>query len=67
MKPFRICSRPVRTAVKALLCASASAEAASKQPPSLALSGFKALSAGKQPNGDKLRKANFLPPFSYKT
>ena len=65
MNPSRTCSRLVRTLLKALLCARARAEAASKQP-SLLASGFKALRAGKQPKGDKLKNPNFLAPFSYR-
>lgn len=53
-------SRLVRILLKALLCARASPEAASKQP-LLPASWFSALRAGKHPKGDKLRKPKFLP------
>jgi hypothetical protein len=53
----------MRTLLKALLCARARVEAASKQPPLFASSGFAALRAGRQPNGDKLKNPNFLAPL----
>ena len=65
MNPSLTWSRLLRTLLKALLCARARAEAASKQP-SLLVPGFRALRAGKQPKGDKLKNPNFLPPFSYR-
>lgn len=58
-----MCSKLRSTPYKALLCANASSETASKQLPSAF--GFAALRAGKHPKGLILRKPNFLAPFTY--
>jgi hypothetical protein len=63
MNPLKTWLNLVTTLNKALLCARAREEAASKQPPLFASSGFAALRAGRQPNGDKLKNPNFLAPL----